>query len=91
MTLKNHIQQLEEHLIKPVHRVNPEEISPLIDEGFVEFGSSGHIWYKKDCVSSEGMTPRELTLLDFQLRSLSDTVVLATYLIKDVSQTTETH
>lgn len=89
-TLKNHIQQLEEHLIRPDHRVHPEAISPLLGDAFVEFGSSGHVWYKEDCVRSDGMTPRELALSDFQLRSLSETVVLATYLITDTTRQQKT-
>lgn len=50
---------------------------------FFEFGSSGNVWYKKDSVGGDGLSVREMTLSNFEIYSISDDTVLATYRVRD--------
>lgn len=79
--LKEHLYQLEERLLQPKVRTYLEEITKLLAEDFFEFGSSGTVWYKKDCVGSEGLSVRKMTLHDFAIHDLAPDVVLTTYRI----------
>lgn len=81
--IKQQILELELKLLKPEIRTSPKEIDKLLAEGFFEFGSSGNVWYKKDCIVPEGIGVMEMTLSEFDLHPLSDDTVLATYRVRD--------
>jgi hypothetical protein len=49
-SLNEHLWQLEEQLLKPEIRISPANIENLLADDFFEFGSSGNVWYKKDCI-----------------------------------------
>lgn len=82
-SLKEHLFQLENQLLKPEIRTSPEEITKLLAEDFFEFGSSGNVWYKKDCIANEGLSVRKMTIHHFELFNFAPDVALATYQILD--------
>ncbi|MEJ9231440.1 DUF4440 domain-containing protein [Peribacillus butanolivorans] len=79
--LKEHLCQLEEALLKPEIRTSPEELSKLLKDDFFEFGSSGNVWYKRDCIGDEGIGVGTMTLSNFEIHQLSEDTVLTTYRI----------
>lgn len=79
--LKDHIRQLEEKLLSPEVRSSRIELKKLLAEGFFEFGSSGKVLYKDDDIEEGGIGIVKMTLSDFELHPLSESVVLATYRI----------
>ncbi|BCB02959.1 nuclear transport factor 2 family protein [Bacillus sp. KH172YL63] len=81
--LKKHIQFLEEALLDPGVRTDRESLERLLAESFIEFGSSGTVWKRKDCLGESGLSVRNFHLYDFNLESLADNVVLATYRLHD--------
>ncbi|SNT18465.1 hypothetical protein SAMN05444672_108127 [Bacillus sp. OK838] len=82
-SLKAHVQQLEEKLLKSEIRTSPEELSSLLKDDFFEFGSSGRIWTKSDCIGEEGIGAVNMILSDFDMHQLSEDTVLTTYRIFD--------
>ncbi|PGK30692.1 DUF4440 domain-containing protein [Bacillus anthracis] len=81
--LKKHLCELEEKLLEPKTRTAPAELDKLLADDFFEFGSSGNVWYKKDSVGGSGLSVREMTLSNYEIYSLSDHTVLATYRVRD--------
>lgn len=81
--LKETLYQLEKRLLQPEVRQDPQELDRLLSDDFFEFGSSGRVWYKKDCVGEKGLSVRDMTLYDFDIHPLSENVVLTTYRVKD--------
>ncbi|KYD29494.1 DUF4440 domain-containing protein [Geobacillus sp. NFOSA3] len=81
--LKEHLYQLEKRLLEPETRTTPAELEKLLADDFFEFGSSGNVWYKKDCVGEGGLSVSKMTLYDFDIHPLSEDVVLTTYRVKD--------
>jgi len=85
--LKEHIKQLEEKLLTPEVRLSRRELKKLLADDFFEFGSSGKVLYKDEGIADGGIGTVRMTLSDFELHPLSETVVLATYRIfNDVSK-----
>ncbi|MBN8207888.1 DUF4440 domain-containing protein [Bacillus sp. NTK071] len=81
--LKKLILDLELQLLNPHIRKEPAEIDKFLAEEFFEFGSLGTVWYKEDSVGGQGLSVRDMTLSDFEIYSLAEGVVLATYHVKD--------
>jgi hypothetical protein len=79
--LKRHICEQEEKLLSTEVRNSPEALSKLLSDDFFEFGSSGRVWRKPDLMGAEGAGEVRMTLSGFELHSLSETAVLATYRI----------
>lgn len=79
-TLKEHLLQLEEKLLKPEIRTSLVELSNLLASDFFEFGSSGNILYK-DGIEADGIGVVKMTLSDFKIHQLSTNTVLTTYRI----------
>jgi len=81
MRLEDHLKQLEEALLDSATRRNPSELSLLLADDFVEFGSSGRVFNKASIIEElKDEPPRPAPLLsDFAIRELSPTVALATY------------
>lgn len=82
-TLKELIFNLENLLLQPDIRSSPEELNKLLAEEFFEYGSSGNVWYKSDFTSNGGLSVVNMKLYDFEIYSLSNNAVLATYKIND--------
>jgi len=74
------IRKLEEQLLKPSVRGSAQDISVLLADEFIEYGSSGQIFDKKQVIEglqSEGLV--EISLTDFEAKPLASGVILATY------------
>lgn len=82
-SLKEHLHQLEEILLKPEVRSDPGEMKKLLAEEFFEFGSSGNVWQREDFVGENGESVRQMSLSDFDIHPLAEGVVLTTYRVKD--------
>lgn len=80
-SLKEHLRELEERLLKPEIRTSAEEISKLLADDFFEYGSSGHVWHKHEGISEGGIGLVRMTLSHFEIHRLSDEAVLTTYRI----------
>jgi hypothetical protein len=81
--LKEQLFQLEACLLKTEIRVSPEEIAKLLADDFIEFGSSGNVIYKRDCIGNEGLDVRIMRIHDFEIHILAPDVVLVTYRLED--------
>lgn len=91
-SLKDAIYKLENLLLEPETRKSINQLNELIAEDFLEFGSSGMIFNKKDVLESlPSETDIKFKILDFEVKELSLVTVLATYkLNKTISQETFT-
>ncbi len=76
------IHQLEQSLLDPSVRQSPEQLNTLIADDFFEFGSSGKIYNKQDCIKPDN-SPRKFLLSNFNVKELSKDVMLATYKITE--------
>jgi hypothetical protein len=88
MELHAHIQELEVRLFQREIRLDAASLEALLADDFVEFGASGNAWNKADVIAGLGneiFVERSIT--DFKVRTLSDGVVLATYLCSSRSST----
>lgn len=71
---------LEESLLDPVVRQSSERLASLITDDFVEFGSSGRIFGKRQVLDAAHALPDVVTPLeDLDVISLGDDAVLITY------------
>jgi hypothetical protein len=73
-------RRMEERLLHPEVRSSGDELSRLLADDFIEFGSSGAIYNKQQIISSLAREqPMEWSIADFSVRVLADDVVLLTY------------
>lgn len=82
--MNNLIYQLELELLKPETRRSTHQLNQLIADEFVEFGSSGNIYHKKDCIDDlplESKSDKVFQVENFKVIELSPDVMLATYKI----------
>ena len=81
MQIADHLKALEESLLDPTNRRNPELISNLLAEDFLEFGSSGRTFDKSAILEELRNEPQHQTarLNDFAIRPLTPEVMLVTY------------
>ncbi|WP_088224703.1 DUF4440 domain-containing protein [Desulfosporosinus sp. FKB] len=79
-SLHEQIYDLEDRLLQPEIRRSREEISMLLADDFVEFGSSGRMYDKIQVVEELPHSLPGSTIIEgFQIKVLSPYVVLATY------------
>ncbi|HJR23385.1 MAG TPA: DUF4440 domain-containing protein [Dongiaceae bacterium] len=72
--------ELEESLLRPEIRSSPSAVDRLLADEFVEFGSSGRAYNKRDVVEElPNEPPVQRTLTDLRARPLAPGVVLLTY------------
>lgn len=76
--LHKQIQQLELSLLTPSVRKSLVQLNKLIANDFIEFGSSGKVYNKQDCMALDEKL-REFKVIDFKIKELSKEVILATY------------
>ena len=73
---------LEEMLLDPAVRRDSAQVAPLLDESFVEYGSSGRVWTRAEILEllahEEGYAEAPV-VRDFACRHLAMGVVLVTY------------
>ena len=75
-----HIRRLEEQLLKPEVRTSPEKLGLLLTDDFLEIGSSGRTYDKKQIIATlQGESEFGYSLQDFQVKQLSPDTALATY------------
>lgn len=93
--LEEHILQLETDLLKPEIRASMEKTRELLSDGFIEFCSSGYIWYyDKSEPVNEKIQQANWEIKDFSINQLGDDCILATYkLIKhsEINENKNTH
>lgn len=76
--LPKSIEALERSLLDSSIRQSTEQLGKLIADDFLEFGSSGKIYNKQDCIKPDEY-PRKFVVSDFKIKELSKDVTLATY------------
>lgn len=79
MEIKQVVYELERRLLDSEVRTNPEVLSNLLADDFVEFGSSGKVWVKADCLRDGGIGEVKMSIRNFQISPLAPDVVLVTY------------
>ncbi|MCK0472931.1 DUF4440 domain-containing protein [Halalkalibacter sp. APA_J-10(15)] len=88
--LKAHLKELEESHLMPEIRTSSEKLDRLLTDDFFEFGSSGSVIHKEDCVGEEGVEVRELSLRDFEIHPMSSKAILTTYRVRDETRKQDT-
>lgn len=74
--IKETIFQLEEKLQRPDVRKSVEELDNLISEDFLEFGSLGQIYTKKDVLVNLPTSPEiKFIMTDFRINILSENII----------------
>lgn len=74
------LRRLEELLMNPVARKERRQVADLLDDDFVEFGSSGRVWTKEailEVFATETRTPMEIE--DFACHLLAEDLALVMY------------
>lgn len=84
--LTDTIKKLENSHLRPEVRRSSEALDKLLADDFFEFGSSGRIINKHECIAEGGVEVRDLSLHDFSIHPLSTDVVLATYRVEDATR-----
>ncbi|MFC1954572.1 DUF4440 domain-containing protein [Chloroflexota bacterium] len=80
MLTEETIRTLEEKLARSSVRNPVQDISELIADEFIEYGSSGRIFDKSQVIEGlQSREPVEIILSDFDVKSLASDVILATY------------
>lgn len=78
--LISELLSLEESLLKPNIRRSSEALVDLIADDFIEIGSSGRVYRKKDIIGTlNSEAAGNTTLLDFKVKLLSSEVALVIY------------
>jgi hypothetical protein len=81
-SLREHILSLEQRLLHPDLRQSPSELDLLLAEDFLEYGSSGSVYRKRDVIDAlQHEFPQLRSLTEFKVVALANDVVLATYRI----------
>lgn len=76
------LQRLEERLLVPDVRKSTQ-LTELLSDDFIEFGSSGRVYTKEDLVAAlQAESPVTQTTSDFKVASLAPNVALLTYKIR---------
>lgn len=89
MSLKEHLQELEEYHINLQVRNNSQKLGRILADEFFEIGSSGRILDKKACLES-GVVLAEMSLHNYDIHPLASDVILATYVIADKTRNCNT-
>lgn len=79
--LEEEIFKLECSHIHPDVRTSKEKLGEVLDDEFLEIGSSGRITVRTDYNEDHSLTPDDMELTDFQMHPLAQDTVLTTYRI----------
>src|SRR3954467_6812131 len=78
--MEQHLLQLEEQLLQPSTRRNPESVAALLADEFCELGSSGRVFNKEETLTAlANEVPANWSILDFRLRTVAAELALVTY------------
>ena len=81
-SVSQHLLELERQLLQPDVRHSRSELEQLLADEFLEFGSSGSVYRKREVVDAvQHESPRPRSLSEFRAVALADGVVLTTYRI----------
>jgi hypothetical protein len=81
-SVEQKLKYLEKLLLKPKVRKSISELSEILCDEFVEFGSSGKIYNKKDIIKSlQNEHTSKMLLTNFKMNPLSKEHYLVTYKI----------
>ncbi len=84
MSVKDQIYKLELELLNLPTRQSEQRLNVLIADDFVEFGSSGKIYKKRDILKSlPTEKARSFQVYDFKATTLSENIILATYRVTE--------
>ncbi len=87
--LQKTIYDLETTLLKPEIRSSAKDLDLLLADDFMEFGSSGEIYDKKMILErlpkDTEISPVQFEVSDFQVKELSENIVLATFKTDKIS------
>jgi hypothetical protein len=75
-----HLRSLEQALLDPLVRRDRQQVSALLADDFLEFGSSGRVWTRAeilDLLGTEGYQPP--LMQDFACHWIAEGAVLVTY------------
>jgi hypothetical protein len=79
-THRAELYRLEQLLALAGKRPTRDELERYIANDFVEYGASGRIWTKQSVIEAMRTWPvEEREIVDFSVRTLSNSVVLVTY------------
>jgi hypothetical protein len=79
-SLREHILQVERRLLDSAVRKSNSELEQLLADDFVEFASVGSAYGKREVIDALQREPsQQRTISEFEIVSLSESVVLATY------------
>src|SRR6266404_1747917 len=79
-SISEQLLELEKKLLDPVLRRSPQKLAPMLAEDFVEFGSSGRAYDKKQVLYAlRKQLPGRLIIEEFRVREISSTAALVTY------------
>lgn len=80
MSLEELILEREQRLVDPERRRQPDRIRDLLDDDFVEHGSSGRVFTKAEALAAMASAPGRAPALEgFQVRELAPGCALATF------------
>ncbi len=83
MDLREELFALEEQLLLRAVRQNTAMVAGMLSDEFLEFGSSGRMYTKPEILESlQAEAPKELSLRDLKLTTLSPDVALLTYKVR---------
>jgi|SRR6185503_6573758 len=78
--LQDEIRELEEKLTTQAVRTSADVLDRLVSDEFVEFGSSGRVYTKRDVIAQMLAAPSTTFRVDdFRVLALTPDVALATY------------
>ena len=76
-----HIQGLEESLWLAETRFARDYLNRILDAGFFEFGRSGRVWTREQCIDVPPQEINEkLPLIAFKVTPLDSATILVTYI-----------
>jgi hypothetical protein len=79
-TVAAQLRHLEELLLQPEVRASVERVSALLADDFVEIGSLGQVFDKKQIIDAlQNETPTRRSLSQFASTMLADHIALVTY------------
>ena len=79
-SIEKEIKELEELLLKPDIRKSAPDLSEILADDFIEVGSSGKVFTKKEIIKAlQQEANLKLSLTGFKLKELSGDYFLATY------------
>lgn len=77
------LQSLEDQLLNPETRRSADQVSSLLADEFIEFGSSGRVFDKSKTIESLQLEQHEKSIqrsiTDFSMRRLAPDIALVTY------------